>query len=137
MSKSKLAKWFLRAGLAFVFVYASIEIYINPDNFLKYVPEFILGIVPLDLFLLLFGVVEIVLAVWLLSGWRGFYPAMLSVLMIAGIVAFNTDHFQVLFRNVAIAFGGLALASLEMKKERNAEKSEFGSNEVTQMKLTA
>ena len=115
-SNNVLAKWFLRIGLAFVYVYATYEIYVHPDNFLKYVPQFIFEHIPVGLFLDLFGMAEIALAVWLLTGWKGTYPSLLSVLMMAGIVAFNMEHFQILFRNVAIGFGGLALVVLEMRK---------------------
>lgn len=116
LSKTELAKWLLRFGLAFVFVYATIEIYINPQNFLKYTPKSVLTYVPLDFFLNAFGVVELAVAVWLVSGWKGEYPALLSFMMMVGIVAFNMEHFQVLFRNVAIAFGSLALVCLELEK---------------------
>lgn len=114
---NNIAKWLLRIGLAFVFVYATVEIHINPQNFLKYVPGCVLDIVPLDLFLPAFAVIELALALWILTGWKGQYSSFLSVLMIAGIVACNMEHFQVLFRNVAIGFGGLALTALEVTKK--------------------
>ena len=117
----KLAKWFLRIGLAFVFVYASVEIHIHPDNFLKYIPDFVFNLIPVQLFLPVFGVAEVGLAVWLLSGWKGHYPSLLSVLMIVGITAFNMEYFQILFRNVAIGFGGLALVVLELVKEKGEQ----------------
>jgi hypothetical protein len=117
-NKNEVAKWLLRIGLAFVFIYASVEIYLNPHNFIKYIPSSILNMFPLHLFLHSFGVIEVGLAFWLLSGWKGVYPSLISVAMIVGIVIFNMEHFQVLFRNVAIGFGGLALLVLEMKKAK-------------------
>lgn len=117
MNKDLLAKFFLRIGLAFVFVYAAVEIYFHPANFLKYVPHEITDLMPVDLFLLVFGVVEIILAVWLLSGWKGQYPSLISFLMMVGIIVLNPEYFQILFRNVAIGFGSLALVVLEMAKE--------------------
>lgn len=122
MNKSKLAIWFLRIGLAFVFIYASIEIYLSPDNFLKYIPRYILDIIPINLFLHSFGIAEVLLAVWLLSGWKGQYPSFLSLVVMVGIVVFNMEYFQVLFRNVAIAFGALALLLLEMKVEEKLKR---------------
>ena len=118
MKQNELAKWFLRIGLAFVFLYATFEIYVHPSNFLKYVPEVMLGIMPVDIFLSAFAVAEVGLAVWLLSGWKGEYPSLLAVLMMVGIVAFNMEYFNVLFRNVAIGFGGLALVVLELRKDK-------------------
>ena len=122
MNTNNIAKYFLRVGLAFVFVYATVEIYLSPHNFIKYVPDFMMNMVPLDLFLSSFGVIELLLAIWLLSGWKGQYPSFLSFLMMAGIVAFNMDHFNVLFRNVAIGFGSLALVALEITKEKTRKR---------------
>lgn len=116
MNNNKIAKYFLRFGLAFVLVYASIEIYLHPANFLKYVPQIMLSMLPVDLFLDSFGVIEIALAAWLLTGWRGEIPSFLTFLMMVGIIVFNPEHFQVLFRNVAIAFAGLALILLERSR---------------------
>lgn len=113
MRKSTVAKWCLRLGLAFVFIYASVEIFISPERFLKYVPELMRTAIPADIFLPVFGVSELVLAAWLISGWKGAYPSMLSALMMVAIVACNMEHFQILFRNVAIGFGALALVFLE------------------------
>lgn len=76
----------------------------------------------MDLFLPSFGVIELVLALWLISGWKGQYPSFLAFLMMAGIVAFNMEHFNILFRNVAIGFGSLALVALEIRKEEARKK---------------
>ena len=127
-----LAKYFLKIGLAFVFIYASVEIYLHPDNFLKYIPPFMMDFMPIDLFLDVFGVAEVLLAIWLLSGWKVQYPSIISFLLMVGIVVMNPEYFQVLFRNVAIGFGSLALAALEMARERTsiAEKFRKISNEA-------
>lgn len=125
MTNSSIAVWFLRVGLAFVFAYASVEIFINPTNFIKYTPQFVLNIVPLKPFLYSFSVVEIVLSVWLLTGWKPEYPSIISVVLIVGIVVFNPEYFQILFRNVAIGFAGLALLMLETRKQKqNAATSQ-------------
>jgi uncharacterized membrane protein YphA (DoxX/SURF4 family) len=117
MKNIKLAAWFLRVGLAFVFAYASIEMCINPQNFLKYTPTFIFNIFPETAFLYSFGLAEFLLAIWLLTKWKSEYSSILSVMLMIGIIAFNPEHFQVLFRNVAIAFGGLALLMLETNQK--------------------
>lgn len=131
MNNDKLAKCLLRFGLAFVLVYAAFEVYNNPTNFLKYVPKIILDIVPIDLFLVGFGIIEIILAAWLLSGWKGQIPSMLSFFMMAGIIAFNMEHFHILFRNVAIGFGCLALVALETNNgEKTTESKGIGSREL-------
>lgn len=121
MKSIKLAAWFLRVGLAFVFTYASIEMCINPQNFLKYTPSFIFEIFPVTEFLYSFGAAELILAVWILTKWKSEYSSIISVMLMVGIILFNLEHFQVLFRNVAIAFGGLALFMLEEKREMALE----------------
>ena len=110
-----LAKWFLRAGLAFVYLYAAIEIQLNPQNFLKYVPPTVQTILPTNLFLLLFGIFEVALAACLLSGKFGKYMGLISFILMTGIIFPNLVYFSVLFRNVAIALASLALVALETK----------------------
>lgn len=122
MSKSRLAIWFLRVGLAFVFAYASYEICVNPANFLKYTPNFIFKFVPQNLFLYSFGVAEIALAAWLLTGWKAEYSSLISVMLMVGIIVFNPEYFQILFRNVAIGFGGMALLMLETAAKHKLAK---------------
>lgn len=117
MKNIKLAAWSLRVGLAFVFIYASIEMYIHPANFLKYTPSFIFNIVPVKLFLHSFGIAELLLAIWLLTKRSSKYSSLLSIFLMVGIVVFNMEHFNVLFRNVAIAFGAVALLFLETDQD--------------------
>lgn len=107
----------LRIGLAFVYLYAAIEIHINPAGFMKYVPSQ-MSIIPTDLFLLVFGIFEVLLTLWLLSGKRTEYAGMISFLLMAGIIFPNMAYFDVLFRNVAIAFASLALVALDHRKRR-------------------
>ncbi len=109
------AKWLLRVGLAFVYGYASIEVYINPINFLKYIPPSVVQIVPLNIFLTLFSIFEILLTLWLLSGKKTEYAAIISAFLMLAIIIPNTEFFSVLFRNVAIGFASLALAMLDYK----------------------
>ena len=110
-----LAKWFLRLGLAFVYGYVSFEIYFTPTNFLKYVPPSMQTIMPINLFLLLFGIFEVLLTLWFLSGWHTEYAGLISFCVMAGIIAPNLAFFTVLFRNIAIATSSLALAALDWK----------------------
>lgn len=115
MKNIKIAKNLLRLGFAFVLLYATVEIYMNPENFLKYVPDFVTQIIPVNLFLFLFAIFELVLMGWLLSGWQTKYSALLFFLLMVGIIVTNLQYFNVLFRNVAIAFSALALAALDQE----------------------
>jgi hypothetical protein len=112
-----LAKYLIRFGLAFVFGYAAFEMYFRPENFIRYVPTFISNHEHIELFLKGFGIKEILLSVWLLTGWKGHYAALVSLFLIVGITGSNLEYFPVLFRNVAIGFAALALFLLESARQ--------------------
>ena len=110
------ARWLLRVGLAFVYGYASVEMRLNPGNFLKYVPAFVQNIVPINIFLLVFGIFEAAFALWLLSGKFTQYAGVISFILMMAIIFPNLDFLSVLFRNFAIAFASLALTVLDLRK---------------------
>ena len=110
MNKEQIADYALRAGVAFAFLYPPINAWMDPVAWIGYFPLFIRGYVPDITLLHAFGVVEILLALWILSGWRIFWPSLAACGMILGIVVFNMPNFQVLFRDVSIAAMALALA---------------------------
>lgn len=112
-SKINIARWCLRLGLAFVFLYAAYEVHFDPDNFLKYVPIFVQNIIPINLFLTSFTALEISLALWFLAGKRTGYAGLLSFFIMLSIIFPNLVYFNILFRNVAIAMAGLALFYLD------------------------
>src|SRR5882724_10434964 len=110
MEKSTVANLILRIGVAFAFLYAAINAFIDPYSWIDYFPQFMRGIIS-DLTLLhLFGVVEIILGLWILSGKKTFIPSMLAAGMLVVIVLFNLAEFQLLFRDLCIATAALALA---------------------------
>ena len=117
----------LRVALAFAFLYPAIDAFFDPTSWLGYFPQFVTATfhtiaVPLkwsDVVLLhSFGLLEVVLALWVLFGRRIRVPATVMALMLFAIVGFNLDpsNFSVLFRDVSIAFAALALVSLDMRR---------------------
>ena len=100
----------LRIGLAFAFLYPPLNAIGNPESWIGYFPHFLRGIVPDMVLLHSFGAVEVVIALWLLSGWRIFWPSSLAALMLLAIVFFDFSDFEVLFRDVTIATIAIALA---------------------------
>lgn len=103
MSRESIADFVLRAGLAFAFLYPPINAIFDPNAWIGYFPPFTRGYVD-DLVLLhIFGVVEVVIAVWLLSGTRMFWPAAAALAMLLGIVTMDFTEFQVVFRDLSIA----------------------------------
>lgn len=108
---SKVAHAALRVGLAFAFLYPPIAALSDPDSWFGYFPRFIreLPIAP-DVLLGGFGLIEVVIAIWILSGYKIRIPAVLAAGMLVVIVGFNPGTFDVVFRDLSIAAIALALA---------------------------
>jgi len=100
----------LRVGLAFAFLYPPINALFDPNAWIGYFPSFLRGIVPDMVLLHSFGLVEVVIALWILSGWRIFLPAVGAALMLLSIVVMDFAEFQVVFRDLSIGAIAVALA---------------------------
>lgn len=112
MRYSFVADLILRASVAISFLYPPYAALRDPDGWVGYFPQFVSGFGN-EIFLLhTFGAVEVVLGLWILSGWRIAYPALAASALLVAIVAFNLAQFEVLFRDLAIALAALALALL-------------------------
>ena len=109
-SQEAWAHLVLRIGLALAFLYPPFAALSDPVSWASYFPGFVRAL-PIDITALLhiFGVLEIAIALWLLSGWRIRVPATLAALMLLGIVASNLPDFEVLFRDLSIAAMAVAL----------------------------
>lgn len=107
---SKTADIVLRLGLAFSFLYPPINALFDPYSWVGYLPQFVRGYVP-DLTLLhSFGLLEVVIGLWILSGKRIFLPLLAAFLILLAIVLLNVQDFQIVFRDISIATIALALA---------------------------
>lgn len=107
----------LRVGLAFAFLYPVAAAYFNPSSWIGYFPEFIRSSVQNDTLLLNgFGVIEIVIALWILTGWRIFWPSAAATLILLGILIFNFPQMDVIFRDVSILAVAIAL-TLNARKD--------------------
>ncbi|MBU6141740.1 hypothetical protein KGO95_01295 [Patescibacteria group bacterium] len=106
------ASFLLRIGLASVFLYAAVASFIEPDAWIGYLPVFLRHIFPANLLLAGFSTYQIVLSLWLLTGKRAFYAALLSALTLVGIIVANIGALDIIFRDFAILFASLALAAL-------------------------
>jgi len=105
-----IAHILLRVGVAFAFLYAAIDSFLQPYSWIDYIPQAATMVAPAGVLLQLFAALEIVIALWLLSGWQTRYPAWLATVMLLAIVMLNMAEFQLLFRDVSIAAAALALA---------------------------
>jgi uncharacterized membrane protein YphA (DoxX/SURF4 family) len=119
---NKTADWVLRIGVAFAFLYPPFNALSNPESWLGYFPSFI-QTVPIDQTLLLhgFGVVEVVLALWLLSGKWVWYPAVIMTALLLMIVIFNLQNFEVIFRDLSIATAAAAIALTHSKAQQERQ----------------
>ncbi len=116
-SSARVANLILRSGLAFAFLYPPINAISDPNAWIGYFPGFMYGILPDQVLLHSFGFLEVLIALWILSGWRIFFPCAIATLMLAAIVVFNVHNLQVLFRDVSIAAMALALAMVSWRDE--------------------
>ena len=110
------ASFFLRIGLAFVFIYAAVSAFFNPDAWIAFVPNFIGNSITKGYFLFAHEVANLAIGLWLLSGRKTFYAASLSALALVGIVLVNLGSFLIVFRDVGLFFAAVALAVLSKKE---------------------
>lgn len=100
----------LRVALAGAFLYPAFASLITPAAWIGYFPHFMLGIVPDSILLSLWSLLEVILALWILSGKKIFVPSIIASLLLALIVVFNFPLFDILFRDAALALVAFYLA---------------------------
>lgn len=105
----KKAEWSLRIGLAFSFLYAAVDGIKNPADWVSFIPADYTFFLNVYQALLLLNWVQILLALWLLSGKRLVGASLVSVLFFAGLLFFNWAGLNVLFRDVSLLFASIAL----------------------------
>lgn len=100
----------LRFALAFAFLYPPVSAFMNPYAWIGYFPAFVTSL-PINGAVLLhtFGVLEVALSIWILSGKYIRISASCAALILAPIVLFNLSQFDVLFRDVSILMIAVAL----------------------------
>jgi uncharacterized membrane protein YphA (DoxX/SURF4 family) len=113
------AKWpqlpwvFLRIGLATVFIYAAVSSTISPNDWVSFLPQIVRDNFSPMLVLKAFSVIELVLAVWLLSGVYVRLAGLVCAVMLGGIVMSNFSLFAISFRDIGLIFAALALVFSE------------------------
>lgn len=110
MNCSRAARLVLRIGVAFAFLYPPVAAIFDPISWLGYFPPFMHGYVPDALLLHGFGLVEVIIALWILSGWKIFWPSIAASVILAAIIVVDFSNFEVLFRDVSICAAALSLA---------------------------
>lgn len=120
---AKIADIILRVGLAFALLYPPINATVDSGTWVGYFPQIMRGVIDDTLLLHIFGIIEVGLAFWILSGWRIYLPAFATAGLLVGIVAVNIPEFQVLFRDLSIAALALALALLHLPRHTSSTVS--------------
>lgn len=110
MNNPKLVVLLLRIGLASVYLYAGIASILSPNDWIAFLPSFMSIFAPATTALLLIAISQIILALWLISGIKTFYAAIVAGVMILGIIVFNLNALIVTFRDFTIFFSAIALA---------------------------
>lgn len=100
----------LRIAIALAFLYPAISSLITPAAWIGYFPHFMLGVVPDAVLLAIWSLVEVILALWILSGKWIFLPSLIACVALLGIVLFNLPLLDIVFRDVALALVALYLA---------------------------
>jgi len=100
----------VRMGLAVVFLYAAISSFLDPREWLGFLPPFLTSLVDGEILLKVFSVYELLLAAWLLSGVYVRYAGLLCAATLAGIVVSNFSLFAISFRDIGLMLAALALA---------------------------
>lgn len=102
----------LRLGLVVILLYAAIGSFVDPREWIGYLPAFLTDIIDGSVLLNMFAIFELALTAWLLSGIYTRYAALVAAAMLTGIVLANFDLFAITFRDIALIFAALALAAL-------------------------
>lgn len=109
------ASLLLRVGLAFTYIYASIDAFRKPDLWLSFLPEFMLKLAPFpDITVLhLLSVVQLVIAAFLIFKILLPYTAIVSALFLTGIIVTDLDAFLITFRDVPLVLASIAIILLD------------------------
>ena len=117
---SKTAEYILRGGLAFAFLYPPYSAIMEPESWIGFFPQFLRDIAGNETILLHgFGIIEVIIALWILFGRNIFIPSVIAAIMLLSIVLFNWGAMEILFRDLSIFAMALALAVQHLRTRTN------------------
>ncbi len=108
----KEAEILLRLALGFVFIYAAVSSILNPSSWIGFLPSGLSAVWTAENWLILFSLCEMVLAVWILSGWRVFWSSLTATAVLFAIVLINLATFDIVFRDLALGIAAMSLAAM-------------------------
>lgn len=108
---NKTSNLLLRVALAFAFLYPAYGFWTNPNDWVGYIPAIVKNIgLSQGVLLMLIAGLHLVIALWILSGWKIFIPSLVAAIFLGGIVYFNQNQLDILFRDISLALVALSLA---------------------------
>ena len=122
MRNHKAVLILLQLSISSVFLYAAIASILEPYNWIGYLPQALKNIFPAQPLLLVFSFYELALSLWVLSGKKTFYAAILAAASLMGIIVSNISQIDILFRDFAIFFAAAALAAGSYGKDLKNHK---------------
>ncbi len=118
MHNQKIVFLLLRISIASVFLYAAIAATLQPNNWIYFLPQFLVHLFPATTLLHVFSLFQLILSLWVLSGWKTLFAASLAALTLLGIITVNWGSIDILFRDFAIFFSAIALIVGSYKKSK-------------------
>jgi len=113
--REETAKFLLRIGIAFAFIYPAVAAFLDPTSWVGFMPDFILDVfgdnenIPLSIF----GITEIFIAIWILTAKKVFVPCIIASVYLLAIVLFNLALLDIVFRDISILTMTMSLLLLE------------------------
>lgn len=115
-NEKKLVSFFLRTGLAIVFLYAGIAALLNPAVWIGFIPIWVRNIIPGNIFLPMHAVLDIIIGMWMIAGKKLLYVSIIASLSLFLIIIFNTTALDIIFRDIALLFSAVALMILHLRE---------------------
>jgi len=122
-NKISSAVWLLRVALAFALVYAAMAAFITPANWIGYLPQFVTVVVPAEIALIVWSASELIVAAWIMSGWRTALPAGITAAGLFLMVVFNWGQISILFRDISLGLAAISLLLLELRPQAGSSAS--------------
>jgi uncharacterized membrane protein YphA (DoxX/SURF4 family) len=117
MESLSITRIVLRLSLALAFLYPALSGFIAPQNWVGYFPPFLFDFASPEALLTFFGIFEVLLALWILSGRYAVWANSIAGALLALIVLFNFPQMNVVFRDISLI--GLAIALILLHRENH------------------
>ena len=115
--REKIAWLILRIGVAFCFIFAAIAGFLDPMSWVGWFPKFARDIIPVLLLLKIWGVFEMIIGIWILSGKQIFIPSLLASFSLAGLILANLGSMDTIFRDITILSATIALSLFSYERK--------------------